>query len=371
MYILEIFPNNSLLKITFDESKTLQLPNDLEDVLVFDEKKKPIKFQFIDNKLSLGEIVTVDGVSGILESMGDSITISTDNSLVKFIKPKMITAKNSSKNVSLEKHNTIVGSIPNLYWNPIYVIILSNNPDKINNISLIGLINATQIASFDVDKIIFDTKPVLAKSYKYASRTESQSLQFASAVPIDIVNETLSTKYNWDTKTNIKGEISIPLLEYLDIDIKRIYFLSLNDGEDINYGYMFDMPNYIPHGKVKIFSENLDLLGITNMKIYGKRVILEISKEEKLFVQTIYDESVANNGEIAIKSLNFKIKITSKFNMPVVLVVRYNTYEKLLSAKYKVYENFPGEMIWLHDVKPGDTTIEEALNFQTKPTKNL
>lgn len=379
MSSLEIFPNLAVYRRVVEKDGLVPLPENLEDVSVFKKSGDQVVLSKIqlDNKSSFqfGKIVVVDGERGLLYAIGEKhvVLIQSENS-GKFItkriyKPKNISTEDqqtAGKTVEANVDDVISGFISGLSWKPTYVFILSQDVNKITNITLSAYVNASNLFPFTVDKIVFNTKSVLREQRtRGVHHMESAALMAAPSEAPSTVPMDLKVTYVWEKSVDIEGEISLPLDKFNDLEISRLYFLDLSEQSKATYGYMFDVTDFIPPGRAKIYNSDLEFVGFSTLLTFGKRILIEIAPEEKLLVQTVVETSRPEGSEESTRQVTeYEIKITSKFDQPITLVLKYSLYGKLLSADPEISERLPGMIIWYLTSEPGEHTFRGRITSQ-------
>jgi len=384
MATLEIFPNLALYRLEVLKEGLRVVPDNLEDISMFYQSENKLIPQqvFVEDSGSItsGDLVEVDGKEGQVHNITNDYIDILESGLEegeiwygveRIRKPKSIIRKSGSaigKRIETRAGNIISGTIRGLSWTPTYIVILSENVDEINTLTLSALVDATRIHPFVVEQIIFNTKPVLREERMIPRGGRQMAVAEMAAVseeiPVQIPIE-INVKYTRNIVIDIKDEFSIPLDEFADISAPRYYFLTISEQAKPSYGYMFNVTRFIPPGRVKVYDNDANLIGFSKLEVSGERVILKIAPEEKLLTQTIVETYRPEQREESTREVTeYKVKVTSNFDSEVILILEFYVHKKVMSADPEPSERLPGKLLWYSRINPGENIIQGQVTTQ-------
>lgn len=366
MISLEIFPNLTIYKIQSTDSK-INVPIEISNVtalIVNPNGSTSSSFvELINNEpFSIGDSVVVDDIPGNIISVNTMyIDIIHNSEIRRMFHPKNITSVRSySKQYNVKKDIDskviLTGIINNLSWQPTYILILSNYIDVIYKFIMTAQINNHGIYPFNVDNIIFNTKPVLTKQSIIPNTINTLFNENNNKINIDI-----NTSYYWNNETKIYSEMSFPIFEVSNLEINRVYFLDISANSKPTFGYIFKLLQYIHPGPVRIHDKDFNLIGLSTLEVNGYLVTIKIGIEENLISQVIvnthYDKSTNHT------TTNFDIKIYSKFNHPILLISEIPFNNILLQSNPKVTNIYPNKLVWYFTVNHGYNHLKGTFSF--------
>jgi len=346
MATLELFPNLAHYRIEASEEQNLSLPFGLEDITVYKESKVSPTFpddRTVFHPMTYGE---VDGSKGFIQELSkDQVVLIRRDETSYFLKPKKVTfeMRTTGKQIRVKPGDVVTGFISGISWKPVYTVILSENMDKISSLSLAALVDASNQVPFSVYQITFITEPVLAE--------QKQLLGTAPTVPLDI-----KRRYFWRDYILIENKFTLPLESFNDLEVPLVYFLTLSQEAKPSYGYIFETIRPIPPAQVKVYKPDFSLIGLTNLEVAGKFVILKVAPSIELSAQTIIERSHPEK-ESTREVIDYTVRLNSTLNQSTTLVLDLPIKGKVLSADPQPSLKLPGKLLWYMLVSPGESEI--------------
>lgn len=383
MSALEIFPNLAIYRIQTQDS-TIEVPVDISDVTALARTNgKGYSSALVrlirSEPFSTGDTVAIEGQMGKLIGFTSEYTDVVrkgikdgSSNVVRIHQPKIIQSTGSyTKQYNVVKENgadvLLSGIINNLFWQPNYAIILSERPDVIHKFLMTAQIDNPGLFSFDVDEIVFNTKPVLRQPSTSRQPLQARMVQAVSSHNGETINYNptevnieINTVYSWKHRTTISSEMSFPLFEMDQIHTPRVYFLKLDPNAKALYGYNFEVPKYIPPGPVRVNARDFSMIGFTDLEVNDRKVNIKVGIEENLSAQTIIESTDTNtntNKNRNTETKTFKSTITSKFHHPITLIVEMDLYGTLLESQPEISDRYSNKLIWYFQIHPGSNNV--------------
>lgn len=385
MYYLELFSNLAILRVK-TRNETVNLPAGITDVIALAQTKNNGSIGIVatlqqDQALSIGDHIIVDGLAGTLLKLDSNfvdIQVNNKNSSIRRIyNPKEVRSFGYyTKNYKLIKHPSstamITGILPYINWEPTYTIILSQDPNIILKLLLtaqirIDLNNERSFLPFEVDHLIFNTKPVLRQVNGEINlrAIQNDSIHLQDAITYsqnEPINLQEAITYSRNEPTVITSELSFPLQEINNISTPRVYFLNLQNNAKPIYGHVLDVNDFFPTGPARIHNNDFSFLGFSTLEPIGKRINLKIGLEEKLLANTLVEtRSLSTDEGQNRQEINFNSVIDSNFKHTVTLIAEMEIFGTLISSDPIVNERLGNKLIWYYQINPGSNVISGVI----------
>lgn len=375
MSVLQLFPNGSLYIKEF-RGPTGDIIGEVSNLMAFVRRAEGLSqipvytVQNPDNDRG----VEVDGVVGNLKEVCngyvDIFTVTAEKKVVvtRIYKPKKIIFSNLPEKVADKRFivgataadsGIVMGDLDSIQWTPMYVATLVKS--GIQSLVLSGIVK-NRGSPLDATRAVFNTKSLLQRdrspSRRMAAYTSSQSARSVNEVE-DGENWTFSLNDFRSTE-----EASYPLYSVPLKNAETRFFLPVENGASVTYGYQITTDRPLPQAPVRVVSDGL-LVGTSTLEIEGPTITLKVAKSQNILaVVQVASASNSAKAEVPVEIKEFDISFTSRYNEEIFVNLEMRSYGIIESANPSIKYTKPGLIGWIITVAPGKSKITGRVIFR-------